>query len=240
MLLILASIAVVIIAAISAYTLGPYLWGYCTRRVLRQGSAGTAQVALTFDDGPDPQYTPRCLEILQAHGVHATFFLMGKKVRMYPELTRSIQDHGHDVGNHTGAHLHHWIIGPLRSMRDVREGAKEIAQALGTNPRYFRPSFGVMNLFTYWQAQRLGQRCILWSVEAFDWLGGSGGRSAADIASTVRASLQGGSIVLLHDSGGAEGAPGTMLEALPDIISDARRRGLEPVALREMLGKMRA
>jgi peptidoglycan/xylan/chitin deacetylase (PgdA/CDA1 family) len=222
-------------ALISVYTLGPYFWGFCSRGIIRKGNSGGDRAALTFDDGPDPRYTPRCLEILKAHGIHATFFLVGQKVRMYPDLVRQILAHGHDVGNHTWSHQHHWRIGPRQAINEVRKGTSEISQSIGDRPRYFRPSYGVMNLFSYWEARRLGQRCVLWSVIAKDWEGGVGGRSAATIAATVGASLEGGSIVLLHDSGGAEGAPATMLDALPDIISEAQRRGLRLVALREMI-----
>jgi peptidoglycan/xylan/chitin deacetylase (PgdA/CDA1 family) len=221
--------------AVAAYTAGPYAWGFCTHGLVRKGGIGSSFVALTFDDGPDPQYTPRCLEILKAHDVHATFFLVGRKAKMHPELVRQILAEGHDIGNHTWSHRHHWKIGPTEAMRDVRAGSTELAQSTGDRVRYFRPSFGVMNLFSYWEARRLGQRCVLWSVAAADWAGGAGGKSADTIVATVAASLNNGSIILLHDSGGADGAPETMLHALPQIINEARRRGLRPVALREML-----
>ena len=241
MLLNLVLLFIAVAALIFAYTLGPYLWGRWVRSVVRNGDQAGKQVAITFDDGPDPLYTPRCLEILNAHRVQATFFLIGRKVKMYPELVRQILAQGHDVGNHTWSHQYHWKIGPRRAMQEVRQGNEEIAQAIGKGPRYFRPAFGIMNLFSYWQARRLGQRCVLWSVEGADWEGGAGGRSAKAIADTITASLQGGSIVLLHDSGGADRAPETMLDALPEIISEAKRRGLRPVAISEMLeGKKNA
>ena len=234
----LTVVIVMLVAAVlltSAYTVGPYLWGLSIRSVVKRGNSSSKKVALTFDDGPDPRYTPRCLEILNAHRVQGTFFLIGQKVKMYPDLVRQILAQGHDVGNHTYSHQHHWTIGPIRAMRDVRQGDAEIARAVGKGPQFFRPSYGVMNLFTYWQARRLGQRCVLWSIIANDWEGGAGGRSAETIAATVNTSLEGGAIILLHDSGGAERAPETMLEALPGIISEAKRRGLHPVAMREML-----
>ena len=223
------------IFATAAYTVGPYVWAICTRQLIRKGDTASSVVALTFDDGPDPQYTPRCLKILKEHGVQATFFLVGRKVELHPELVLQILSEGHDVGNHTWSHRHHWKIGPKDAMQDVRVASNVISEKTGGKLRYFRPSFGVMNLFSYWEARRLGQRCVLWSISSGDWAGGAAGRTAEAIASTVADSLEGGAIILLHDSGGAEGAPQTMLDALPKIIAEARRRGLRPVALREML-----
>jgi peptidoglycan/xylan/chitin deacetylase (PgdA/CDA1 family) len=91
-----------------------------------------------------------------------------------------------------------------------------------------------MNVFTYWQARRQRQHCVLWSIIGKDWEGGAGGRSAQTIVETVASSLKNGSIVVLHDSGGAAGAPDTMLAALPEILAEAKRRGLRPVAISEM------
>jgi peptidoglycan-N-acetylglucosamine deacetylase len=231
----LVLLATAIVGLILGYTEGPYLWGKLVRGVIRHGDPTRSDIAITFDDGPDPSYTPRCLEILNAHRVHATFFLIGHKVKMYPDLARQILAQGHDVGSHTWSHQHHWMIGPLKAMREVRQANAELAAATGTIPRYFRPAYGIMNIFSYWQARRQRQHCVLWSVEGKDWEGGAGGRSAKTIADTISASLESGSIVLLHDSGGADGAPDTMLIALPEIISEAKRRGLRPVTIGEML-----
>lgn len=231
-LTLLGVLAITAVGAIAAYLLGPYLFGLWSHGITRKGKAGSGQVALTFDDGPDPGYTPRCLEILEAHHVHATFFLVGQQVRRYPDLTRQIRAHGHDVGNHTWSHQHHWLLAPRRAMDEVREGSRAISETIGEPPRYFRPPFGVMNLFSYGEAARLGERCVLWSIAAKDW---EGGRSANMIAGTVCTLLKGGAIVLLHDCGGAEGAPEAMLRALPDIISEAKRRGFRLVALSEMI-----
>jgi peptidoglycan/xylan/chitin deacetylase (PgdA/CDA1 family) len=229
------ALAAAVLAAIAIYWLGPYLFGSLSREIIRKGGAGAQVAALTFDDGPDPRYTPRCLDILEAHRVHATFFLLGQKVKLYPDLARQILARGHDVGNHTMTHRHHWMIGPIQAMREVREGSRAILETVGARPRFFRPSFGVMNLFSYWEALRLGQRCVLWSVAAHDWEGGEGGRSAATIAQDVSSRLQAGAVILLHDSGGAPGAPETMLEALPEIIAEAKRRRLRLVNISEMV-----
>jgi peptidoglycan/xylan/chitin deacetylase (PgdA/CDA1 family) len=223
-----------LILLIAVYTIGPYAWGLSLRKVIWRGNSRGSRIAITFDDGPDPRYTPRCLEVLKAHSVRATFFVIGEKVKMHPDLVRQIVAQGHDVGSHTWSHQHHWSIGPVKSMQDVQKGNAEVAAAIGHTPGYFRPSYGLMNFFTYWQARRQRQRCVLWSIAGKDWQGGAGGRTAETIVATVSSSLKNGSIVLLHDSGGAQGAPETMLAALPEILSEAKRRGLRPVPISEM------
>lgn len=162
-------LALAAVGATAVYALGPYLQGFRRHRITRRAAAGSTEVALTFDDGPDARYTPRCLDILEQHGVRATFFLVGERVRRHPDLARQIRERGHDVGNHTWSHQHHWCLGPRRSMDEVRGGSRAIAEAIGEAPRYFRPTFGIMNLSTYLASARLGERCVLWSLAARDW-----------------------------------------------------------------------
>ena len=225
------------VAGIGIYYLGPYLLEFWGHGIPGGGSAPSPRVVLTFDDGPDPRYTPRCLEILDAYQVHAAFFLIGEKVRRYPELTRQIRTRGHDLGNHTWSHRRHWLLSPQRAEVEVREGMRAIAEVSGEPPRFFRPPFGQMNLCSYRAAARLGERCVLWSLPGKDW---RRGRSPGWIVRRVTLRLRGGAIILLHDSGGAEGAPDVMLKALPDIIQEAKRRGFRLVSLSEMMGEGRA
>lgn len=214
------------------YHLAPYLWGTWARKIIRKGNASSRKMALTFDDGPDPRYTPRCLEILKAHQVQATFFLVGKQVMRHPDLAREIRIQGHILGNHTWGHRRHWLLSPQRAKVEVREGARAITEVVGEPPRYFRPPFGLMNLFTYREAVRLGEQCVFWSIPARDW---QRGLSAGWIVKRVTSRLRGGAILLLHDCGGAEGAPEVMLKALPDIIHEGRQQGFQWVSLGEVM-----
>lgn len=230
--MLLKSIGVMAAAGVSIYHVGPYLLGHRTRGIALRGDASSRKVALTFDDGPDPRYTPRCLEILAAHGVKGAFFLIGRKVRQYPGLAREIAACGHDVGNHTWSHRRHWILSPEKARVEVREGARAITEVLGAPPRLFRPPWGQMNLFTFLEAVRLEERCVFWSLPARDY---RRGLSPGWIVTRVARRLRGGAIVLLHDSGGPEGAPGVMVEALPGIIREAKRQGFQLVPVGEML-----
>lgn len=222
------------VGGICIYCFSPYLWGFWNHGITRNGGTSSRKVALTFDDGPDPRYTTRCLDILKAHQVCATFFLVGEKVKRYPELAQEIRAQGHDVGNHTWGHRHHWLLSPKKAKVEVREGAGAIMEAIGEPPRFFRPPYGMMNLFSYREAVRLQEQCVLGSIPVMDW---RRGRSADWIIRRITSRLRGGAIVLLHDSGGAEGAPEVMLRALPDIIHETKRRGFQLVSLSEMMDK---
>jgi peptidoglycan/xylan/chitin deacetylase (PgdA/CDA1 family) len=215
-----------------AYLTSPYVAGSLARRVVWSGDRRSRKVAITFDDGPDPRYTPRCLEILRSHGVRATFFLVGEQVQQRPELAREIKRCGHDIGNHTWSHRRHWLLTPATARAEVRRAADAIREAVGAPPRFFRPAYGAMNIFTYCEARRLGELCVMWSLPARDW---RHGRTADGLVERVGQRLRGGSIVLLHDSRGAPGAPAVMLEALPGILAEVKRQQFEPVTVSEML-----
>ena len=105
-------------------------------------------------------------------------------------------------------------------------------EVIGEPTRFFRPPFGEINVFSFREAVRLEERCVLWSIVAKDW---QRGRSAGWIARRVTSRLRGGAIVLLHDGGRTEGAPEVMLKALPNIIHEAKRQGFQLVSLSEMI-----
>src|SRR5690606_11861693 len=99
-------------------------------------------VYLTFDDGPDPRWTPQILDILAAHDAPATFFALGCHARSQPELLRRVRAEGHAVGNHTYSHRHPWKMLARRARAEVRDGAAAIAAVLGERPRHYRPPHG--------------------------------------------------------------------------------------------------
>jgi peptidoglycan/xylan/chitin deacetylase (PgdA/CDA1 family) len=218
--------------AVAAYHLSPYLVGSLAGRVVWTGDGRSRKIALTFDDGPDPRYTPRCLELLAAHGVRASFFLVGERARRHPDLARAIRAGGHDIGNHTWSHRYHWLLAPEAARIEVRRGAEAIGDVIGEMPPFFRPPFGAMNASSYREARRLDERCVMWSLPGRDW---QRGLVPETIARRITGRLRGGAIVLLHDGGGAEGAPQVMLEALPRILTAAKQQGFPLVSLSGML-----
>ena len=144
-------------AAVPALWAG-YTWGshLLTLGSVWRGPRAGRKVALTFDDGPDPEQTPRVLDLLAAHGAKATFFLIGERAARAGALVRRIAAAGHDLGNHTWSHRSLWLSGPAETGRQVRQGHDAIAQVAGAAPRFFRPPWGMTNLALFAALRGLG------------------------------------------------------------------------------------
>ena len=139
-----------------------YTWGshLLTLGSVWRGPRSKREIALTFDDGPDPEQTPRILDILAAHGARATFFLIGARAARWATLVRRIAEAGHDLGNHTWSHRSLWLSGPRETARQVRDGHDAIAEAAGAPPRFFRPPWGMTNLALFGELRTLGTPCV--------------------------------------------------------------------------------
>lgn len=198
-----------------------------TNAVLRQGPGAGGQVYLTFDDGPDPEWTPRVLDLLARADVRATFFVVGRRAREHAWLLRRIAEAGHEVGNHSFEHRHPWLVSAPVARGEVRNGAAAVADLLGQAPRYYRPPFGRLRGCAIDEAQRGGQRVVLWSRSAVDW--GPLGHSPA-IASRLRGTRP-GDIVLMHDGRGRINRPDALCYVLPAFLADLRSQGLRPTSM---------
>lgn len=191
-------------------------------------------VALTIDDGPDPEVTPRALEILARHGVRATFFCIGDRARAHPGLIASMVAAGHGVENHSDRHRHDFsLLGPRRIRAELSAAQETLGRLSGSPPRFFRAPAGLRNPFLEPVLARLGLRLVSWSRRAFDTRQGDPQRVLARLLS----GLAPGAILLLHDGNAArtpEGRP-VILEVLPALIEHLRAAGLEPIALHEAL-----
>ena len=149
---------------------------YCARWPTSQiyGQTLTAphkpnEIALTFDDGPNPRWTPQLLDTLAAHGVKATFFLIGQYAAQQPELVRRIHAAGHLVGNHTWTHPDLAITGKLQTREELTRTSSELEQILGAPIKYFRPPFGSRRPATLRIARELGLIPVMWNAMAYDW-----------------------------------------------------------------------
>ncbi len=174
----------------------------------RQYSSG---VALTFDDGPDPAYTPRILDVLAQYQVPATFFVVGEKVAKYPEIIQRIQAEGHQLGIHCHRHLHAWLLKPRETWKLWDEGVDTLERLTGQRVEWIRPPWGTFNLSLWYWTRWNKRRAVLWSVEGHDWLAI---RSPRQIAERILRKTKPGTIIVLHDSGGEKGAPENTLQAL--------------------------
>jgi len=190
-----------------------------------------ACVALTIDDGPDPQVTPGVLALLEAHGVRATFFCIGSRVREHPELAREICARGHEIGNHTEQHLMRFsLLGPHAMAREVAAAQETLAAVTGQTPRFFRAPAGLRNPFLEPLLARLDLRLVSWTRRGFDTVSGDASRVLARLTRRLGA----GDILLLHDGHAARTASGApvILAVLPPLLEQLRARGLRAVTLR--------
>jgi len=186
-----------------------------------------SRVYLTFDDGPDPEWTPRIVDVLDASGARATFFVIGRAAERSGPLLRRLHASGHEIGNHTYSHRHPWTMSTAHARREVRDGAESIAQALGQAPRWFRPPHGRLRQAMADEAQNGGQRVVLWTLSAVDW----GPLGCAERIAARLDHVDGGDIVLMHDGRNRHNRPEESLRVLPAFLRGIRGRGLVPCLL---------
>ena len=185
--------------------------------------------ALTFDDGPHPQGTPRVLEVLAQENVTATFFLVGERVQADPGLARELTAAGHHIGLHCQRHRNLLRLGPRQTRADIEMAYDVITEHCGRPPSVYRPPYGILNASAMWLASSRGWRILLWSHWGRDW---EAGATPSSIASRVTDGAGPGAMLLLHD-GDHYSAPGSWrstVAALPRVLEVLAERGLDPVA----------
>ncbi|MFI5445041.1 polysaccharide deacetylase family protein [Polaromonas sp. UC242_47] len=202
----------------------------------RLPAAATArhEIALTIDDGPDPEVTPQVLDLLDRYAVQATFFCIGDKAARYPELCREIVRRGHAVENHSQQHRHHFsLMGPRGLTREIQAAQDTLTHISGQHPLFFRAPAGLRNPFLEPVLARLGLKLATWSVRGFDTRVGD----AARVSHKLLQGLQAGAILLLHDGNAARTPRGTpvIIEVLPAVLASAATAGLRVVTLRQAL-----
>lgn len=198
-----------------------------------QGPRFPAQVALTFDDGPDPTATPAVLDRLDELGMSATFFAVGAAVERHPDIVEEIARRGHAVATHGYAHDHHLLRSP-RWVRADLGAAGRVMASHGIAPTWYRPPYGQLTAATLIAARARGWRTVLWSAWGREWVTPDPGAVAARINRRLRP----GAIVLLHDSDqfGRPGMWRTGIAALELVAAALERLGLATVTLDELVG----
>jgi len=196
-------------------------------------------VALTFDDGPSPVWTPKILDVLRDAGVKATFFMLGSHVEKYPDVARRVAQEGHDIGNHTYDH-HLLLYSSLGKLKDDTRRTDEIIQSVtGVKTRYFRPPKAWLTGGEKKALRAMGYEVVLWSLNSKDWVTFDDKYMIKYLMRHVRP----GDIILFHDSGGAFSTEGgdrdeTVL-AVMRLIERLKEKGWRFVTVTELL-KMRA
>ncbi|QAY68618.1 polysaccharide deacetylase family protein [Paenibacillus protaetiae] len=196
------------------------------------GSRSSKRVALTFDDAPDPRFTPQILDILKEYNVKATFFVIGYKAQKHKDLVERIHREGHVIGNHSFNHPEFTKLTAAQFQKQIGDTEQIIDETVGYKPRFIRPPYGeLMSSQVRW-ARRHNYTIANWDVDSVDWKSSS----SETILRNIRRTLRSGSIVLQHAGGGVgEDLSGT-IKALPALIEELEEEGYELVTLPVLLG----
>jgi len=219
-------------ALAAGYTLpalAPHLPVLCGPLGIEDHTASGEGYALTFDDGPHHEGTPAVLDILAAAGVSATFFLVGEQVRRNPTLPGEIVAAGHEIGLHCDRHRNLLRLTPRQTQADIDRAQATIEDATGRAIGLYRPPYGVLNPFALRLTRRRGWRTLLWSDWGRDW---EKRATPESIARRVTDGVRAGAVLLLHDADDYS-APDSWRRtaaALPTVLEELSRCGLEPVA----------
>ncbi len=196
--------------------------------------SGESSVAITIDDGPDPEVTPQVLAQLAEHRALATFFCVGARVERYPDLAREIVERGHYIENHSQQHRHNFsLLGPRGMSAEISRAQDSITRVTGSTPLFFRAPAGLRNPFLDPILVRLQLRLASWTRRGFDTVQ----RNADAVYRRLVHPLHGGDILLLHDGNAARACGGrpVIVEVLPRLLDMLAERKLQPITLRSAL-----
>jgi peptidoglycan/xylan/chitin deacetylase (PgdA/CDA1 family) len=203
-------------------------------RHLPAAATARGEVAITIDDGPDPEVTPAVLDLLAQHQVPATFFCIAEQARRHPSLLRRIAAAGHSVQNHSDRHRHHFsLLGPRAMSREIADAQALLADLSGCRPIAFRAPAGLRNPLLDPLLHRLDLHLVSWTRRGFD----TRDADPARVLARLSRGLAAGDILLLHDGHARRSAGGraVLLEVLPLLLQGCRAAGLRPVTLAHAL-----
>lgn len=222
-------------AAITATGLWPRSTGLGPNlRRLPAASAARGEVAITIDDGPDPEVTPAVLDLLDAAGAKATFFCIAARAARHPQLAREIVARGHSVQNHSHVHRHNFsLLGPRGFARELQQAQDTLLAVTGERPIAFRAPAGLRNPFLDPVLHRLGLVLCSWTRRGFD----TRERDPQRVLQRLAEGLAGGDILLLHDGHAARSGAGrpVILDVLPPLLAAIQMAGLRCVTLPQAL-----
>ena len=190
--------------------------------VLAASSILEKRIAITFDDGPNPNYTEMLLEGLKERGIHATFFLLGKEAEKYPDIVKKIQSEGHLIGTHSYEHVNLCSLSDAAAIEQVDKTNTVLYEITGEYPEYIRPPFGCWKCNLDYETKMIE---VLWDIDPLDWK-----TSNSDvIAKRVTDKAEENSIILLHD------ASESSVNAAFKIIDELQNEGYTFVTVDEIL-----
>jgi peptidoglycan/xylan/chitin deacetylase (PgdA/CDA1 family) len=199
---------------------------------LPAAATARAEVAITIDDGPDPDVTPQVLRILAHYQARATFFCIGERAEQYAQCVQACVRAGHAIENHTYHHAHHFsLLGSAGLHREIERAQDTLTRITGNRPQFFRAPAGLRNPLLDPVLQGLQLQLASWTRRGFDTVKSD----AAAVLRRLTHNLQAGDILLLHDGHAARGRDGTpiVLKVLPALLEAIQARALRPVTLAE-------
>lgn len=190
-------------------------------------------MALTFDDGPNVEYTPQLLDLLKKYNVKATFFVVGSKVKEHPDIIKRMANEGHTIGIHHYDHISSWIMSPFRLKKQLVMTEKEINQCTGEKATFYRPPWGHFNIFSLLVSKKYN--VIVWSNIFGDW---KVEKAKNGLLDELRDSAREGAIFVLHDNGDTLGAekeaPKYMLQNLEIFLKECKQKNVHFITLKEL------
>ena len=180
------------------------------------------RVALTFDDGPSPKYTPILLDGLKERNVHATFFLLGKNIKKNQKLVQRMQKEGHLLGNHTYNHVQLDKISETTAKQEILRTNNEIYETAGIYPEYMRPPYGAWKKNLELCVEMLP---VFWTIDTLDWKV----KNTEKIVRTVKEQIEDGAIILMHDE------YDTSVEAALQVVDELKNQEYELVTVDQLI-----
>lgn len=200
--------------------------------IIKKGNDNDKIVALTFDDGPDKDYTPQVLNILKKHDVKATFFVVGEKVGWNPEIVKKEYEEGHEIGNHTFTHINVCHRNYDEINDEVNKTQEAIKKVIGKEPNIFRPPYRAINKEICSVIKEKQMNIILWSnLDPRDW-----SNPGVDyIVNTIMTKVQNGNIILLHDYNNTRKSTSQTIQALDIVIPKLKEQGYKFVTVSKLI-----
>lgn len=222
-------IILICVAVIVTLFCGNVFADFETGAVYSSNKKGKRAIALTFDDGPHPRYTPEILDILQEHLIKATFFTIGENAALYPDVLKRCQDEGHEIANHTYSHKDLSRDSLDDICREISSAEDVISRCIDYRTRLFRPPGGLFGKNVIAAARELDYTIVLWTVDTRDW----DHTPAEVITRRVLEDIDSGDIILMHDFIGKDSpTPEALRKMIPMLLEE----GYSFVTVSELLG----